>query len=102
LYVGRFERAPVAERERYFNLVPVRRQHTFRRLALEHGGASGKISECVIVRAHDRSLPLRLKMFMSANRAQKGFNSADNKDATQDWDNPKVRWGKFFLLYVMA
>jgi hypothetical protein len=93
LVFGRFERAPVAERDRYFNLMPVKRQHTFRRLALEHGGGSGKVSECVIVRAHDRSLPLKIKMFASANRAQKGFGSTDNKDAAQDWDNPKVKYG---------
>jgi hypothetical protein len=87
----RFERAPVVERGKYYDMVPVKRQHTFRRLALEHGGASGKISECVIVRAHDRGLPLKLKMFGSANRAQKGFGSSDSIDAAQDWENPKVR-----------
>jgi hypothetical protein len=68
----------------------VKRQYTYRRLALEHGGGNGKISECVIVRAHDRSLPLKLKMFVSVNRAQKGFGSTESKEAAQDWDNPKV------------
>jgi hypothetical protein len=86
----RFERAPVAEREKYYDLLPVKRQYTYRRLALEHSGGNGKISECVIVRAHDRSLPLKLKMFASVNRAQKGFGSTESKEAATDWDNPKV------------
>jgi hypothetical protein len=90
--VCRFERAPVAERAKYYDLVPVKRQPTYRRLALEHSGASGKVNECVIVRAHDRSLPLKLKMFSSSNRAQKGFGGAENKEAAQDWDSPKVRY----------
>jgi hypothetical protein len=83
----------VAERAKYYDLVPVKRQPTYRRLALEHSGASGKVNECVIVRAHDRSLPLKLKMFSSSNRAQKGFGGAESKEAAQDWDNPKVCLG---------
>jgi hypothetical protein len=72
-------------------MVPVKRHHTFRRLALEHCGAAGKVNECVIVRAHDRSLPLKLRMFFSQNRAQKSFSAEENKEAGQDWDSPKVR-----------
>ena len=71
--------------------MPVKRSHTFRRLALQHGGADGKVSECVIVRAHDRSLPLRLKMFFSGNRTQKTLGSGEgNKEAAQDWETPKA------------
>ena len=55
-----------------------------------HAGAEGKVSECVIVRAHDRSLPLKLKMFFSNNRAQKCFGRSDSKEAAQDWDTPKA------------
>ena len=71
--------------------MPVKRSHTYRRLALQHGGADGKVSECVIVRAHDRSLPLRLKMFFSGNRTQKTLGSGEgNKEAAQDWETPKA------------
>ena len=87
----RFERAPVVERKKFWHLMPVKRSHTFRRLALQHGGADGKVSECVIVRAHDRSLPLRLKMFFSGNRTQKTLGSGEgNKEAAQDWETPKA------------
>ena len=78
------------DRRRYWHLVPVKRAHTYRRLALEHAGAEGKVSECVVVRAHDRSLPLTIKMFFSQNRAQKSLGVSESKEAAQDWDNPKV------------
>ena len=90
LHPARFQRLPVVERKKWWHLVPVKRTHTFRRLALVHAGAEGKVSECVIVRAHDRSLPLKLKMFFSNNRAQKCFGSSDSKEAAQDWDTPKA------------
>ena len=90
LHPARFQRLPVVERKKWWHLVPVKRSHTFRRLALVHAGAEGKVSECVIIRAHDRSLPLKLKMFFSNNRAQKGFGSSESKEAAQDWDTPKV------------
>jgi len=79
----------VVERAKYWSLVPVKRQHTYRRLALEHAGARGKISEQVVVRAHDRALPLKVKMFATANRAQKSLAATDNKEEAQDWDSPK-------------
>ena len=80
----------MVDRKRYWHLLPIKRSHTYRRLALEHAGAEGKISECVIVRAHDRSLPLKLKMFFSSNRVQKNLGASETKDAAQDWDSPKV------------
>jgi len=91
VYICRFQRAPVVDRKRYWHLLPVKRSHTFRRLALGHAGAEGKVSECVIVRAHDRSLPLKIKMFYSSNRAQKTLGVSETKDAAQDWENPKVK-----------
>lgn len=79
------------DRKRYWHLIPVRHNHTYRRLALEHSGGDGRVSECVVVRAHDRSLPLKLKMFFSSNRAQKSLGVTDAKEAAQDWDSPKVK-----------
>jgi hypothetical protein len=43
------------------------------------------------VRAHDRSLPLKLRMFFSTNRAQKSFSAEEQKEAAQDWEAPKVK-----------
>jgi hypothetical protein len=70
----------------------------FRRLALEHGGAAGKVNECVIVRAHDRGLPLKLRMFSTGNRAQKNFSAEEQKEAAQDWELPKVS----IITFMMA
>ena len=70
--------------------MPVRHTHIYRHLALEHSGAAGKISEATIVRAHDRSLPLAIKMFYNNNRAQRSFSTGSNKEAAADWDTPKV------------
>jgi len=69
----------------------VKRVHTYRRLPLEHPGSRSKISEQAVVRAHDRTLPLKLKMFASANRAQKTMAASEGKDEAHDWENPKVR-----------
>lgn len=90
LHPVRFERAPVADRAKFWHLLPVKRVPTYRRLSLEHGGAAAKISESVIVRAHDRTLPLKIKMFHSANRMMKGFGSSESKEEAKDWDCPKV------------
>jgi hypothetical protein len=57
---------------------------------LEHSGGAGKVNECVVVRAHDRSLPLKLRMFYTVNRVQKNFSAEDSKEPAQDWDSPKV------------
>jgi len=79
------------ERKNYWRDVPVKRVHTYRRLPLEHPGSRSKISEQAVVRAHDRTLPLKLKMFASANRAQKTMAASEGKDEAHDWENPKVR-----------
>jgi len=88
--VRRFERAPVCEMKQYWNEMPTKRSDIYRRLPLEHCGSRSKISEQAIVRAHDRSLPLKLKMFASSNRAQKNIGATETKEEAHDWDNPKV------------
>ena len=100
LHPARFQRAPVVELKKFWHLIPVKRAHTYRRLALDHCGAASKVSECVVVRAHDRSLPLRIKMFFSNNRAQKTLGISDTKDAAQDWDTPKVNMNLIYLYWV--
>jgi hypothetical protein len=48
------------------------------------------VNECVVVRSHNRSLPLKLRMFYTQNRAQKSFSAEESKEAAQDWSAPKV------------
>ena len=57
----------------------VKRKDVYRRLALEHVGAESIISEHTIVRAHDRSYPLLIKMFFSNNYGARSFAATDTK-----------------------
>jgi len=69
--------------------VPVKHGHTYRRLPLEHSGAANKVGDIVIIRCHDRSYPLKLKMFLPANRTKKAFTSGENKEESADWEAAK-------------
>ena len=70
---------------------PSQGNNTFRHLPLEQEGAEGNVNENVITRAHDRSLPLRLRMFMKSNFCKKGFNSGGDavKEPAGDWEAAK-------------
>jgi len=84
--IRRFERSPTLEHKHWWMKVPVKRSHTYRRLALETLGANNLVSEHTIVRAHDRSLPLLVKMFTSSNYGKRSFSATEtkvNKELTQ-------------------
>lgn len=99
--MSRFERGPVTEPKEWWHRMPVKRRNTYRRLALEHVGATNLISEYTITRSHDRSLPLLLKMFASINYSKRSFNATEQKvnlsksasifkfrlNTGQEWDN---------------
>ena len=91
LHSVRFERGPVVEEDEFWNRVPLRRKETFRHLALDRDGADGLVNESVITRAHDRSLPLRLRMFAKGNFTKKGFAaSSESKEPAADWEQPRA------------
>ena len=91
LHAVRFERGPMAEEDSYWARVPLKRKDTYRHLPLEQDGADGQVNENVITRAHDRSLPLRLRMFARSNFAKKGFSSGtETKMPASDWEAPKA------------
>jgi hypothetical protein len=79
LHPARWERSPILEPKAYWFKVPIRRQHMYRRLALEHIGAANLISEHTIVRAHDRSAAMEIKMFFSCNYTKKSFMATESK-----------------------
>ena len=91
LHTARFERGPTTEIATYWEKVPVRYPSTYRHLPLEHAGASNDINDCVVARAHDRSLPLRIRMFCKGNQTKKGFSttSGEGKEAADSWDYPR-------------
>ena len=91
LHCVRFERGPMVEEDKYWERMPLRRKETFRHLPLEHDGAEGVVNENVVTRAHDRSLPLRLRMFAKGNFTKKGFTaSVESKEPAADWESPKA------------
>lgn len=93
LHAVRFERGPVVELEKYWAKMPVKRMDTYRHLPLEFTGAGSSVNENTITRAHDRTIPLRLKMFSKNNFSKKGFgssNNSDNKEAAESWEAPKA------------
>ena len=91
LHTVRFERGPMAEEDSYWARVPLKRKDTYRHLPLEQDGADGQVNENVITRAHDRSLPLRLRMFARSNFSKKGFSSGtETKEPASDWEAPKA------------
>ena len=91
LHAVRFERGPVVEPGEFWEQMPVKRCPTYRHLALEHAGLAHQINECVLTRAHDRALPLRLRMFARGNQARKGFVSKDGegKEPADSWEQPR-------------
>jgi hypothetical protein len=78
-YRCRFERPPITEPKVWWHKMAVKRKDVYRRLALEHVGAESVISEHTIVRAHDRSYPLLIKMFFSNNYGARNFAATDTK-----------------------
>jgi len=91
LHAVRFERGPITEVPDYWQHMPLKRTPTYRHLPLEHAGLASQINECVLTRAHDRSLPLRLRMFAKGNQTKKGFiiKEGDGKEPAESWDYPK-------------
>jgi hypothetical protein len=82
----------VVEPKEYWADMPVKRSCTFRHLALEHVGAGACVNECVVARTHDRSLPLRIRMFLKENVNRKGFSGssgAENKEPAASWEYPR-------------
>ena len=81
----------MVEEDKFWDRVPLRRKETFRHLPLEHDGAEGVVNESVITRTHDRSLPLRLRMFAKGNFTKKVFAaSTESKEPAADWEAPRA------------
>jgi hypothetical protein len=81
----------MVEVDRWWDGMPSKRTDTFRHLPLEHVGAAACVNDCVINRAHDRTLPLRIKMFLKDNVAKKSFSNGgnSNNDVASGWERPR-------------
>ena len=79
-------RLPVGEPEDYWKLVPLRREPVFRDVPLRHCNGNVVINELAIVRMHDRSTPVTLKMLVDTNFAKRPGKEAMALDS--DWEAP--------------
>jgi hypothetical protein len=77
------------EIEKGWHDMPTKRADTYRHLPLEHAGAGATVNDCVITRSHDRSLPLKLRMFLKENVAKKSFTNNNSNDVAGSWDRPQ-------------
>jgi hypothetical protein len=57
----------------------VERKNIYRRLPLAHVGLENAVSEHTVVRAHDRALPLQIKMFFANNFGKRSFTATETK-----------------------
>jgi hypothetical protein len=77
------------ELETWWPSMPSKRTETYRHLPLEHAGAGANVNDCVITRMHDRTLPLKLRMFLKGNVAKKSFTNNNSSDVAGGWDRPQ-------------
>jgi len=47
------------EPEKYWDQMPTKRSESFRHLPMEAAGCANEVNEATILRAHDRTVPLR-------------------------------------------
>jgi hypothetical protein len=65
LHPARFERLPFSEPEKWWKMVPEKRDEIFRHIRLDHYGA--QVNEATIVRLHDRRVPVEIDMFLKGS-----------------------------------
>jgi hypothetical protein len=75
----RFERPPISEPREWWHRMAVERKNIYRRLPLAHVRLENTVSEHTVVRAHDRALPLQIKIFFANNFGKRSFTATDTK-----------------------
>jgi len=79
-------RLPVVEPKEYWALMPIRREPIFRNIQLQHCNGNVVVNELTIVRMHDRTTPVTLKMLLDTNFAKRPAKEAAAIDG--DWEAP--------------
>ena len=78
LHPARVCRQPLAvPSEWYGKLVPRKREHIIRNFPLEHYGMAGQVSEKVLGKAHNRSVPLTFDQFSRTSLCDSGKSGKD-------------------------
>ena len=77
LHPARFNRQPLVHPKEFYHQVPKRREVVVRNFPMEHLGLTGKVSEAVIGKMHNRSVKLTLEQFTkTTQREAKGPHRA--------------------------
>ena len=67
--------------EAFWHRVPIRREPVFRDIPLRHCNGNVVVNELAVVRLHDRSTPVTLKMFVDSNFAKRPGREAAALDS---------------------
>ncbi len=70
----------------FWRLVPLRREPVYRDVPLRHCNGNVVVNELTVVRMHDRSTPITLKMLMDSNFAKRPGKEAAALDS--EWEAP--------------
>jgi len=79
-------RLPVVEPKQYWKKIPTRRDPVYRNVPLQHCCGNAVINELAIVRMHDRTTPVTMKMLLDTNFAKRPTKEAGSIDG--DWEAP--------------
>ena len=79
-------RLPVSEPEDWWKKVPVKREPAYRNILLKHCGCESIVNELVVVRMHNRSTPVTMKMVHGKNYAMRPGKDSSQLDG--DWEAP--------------
>jgi len=79
-------RLPVVEPKQYWKKLPTRRDPVYRNIPLQHCSGNVVINELAIVRMHDRTTPVTMKMLLDTNFAKRPTKESGNIDG--DWEAP--------------
>jgi len=94
-------RLPIVEPEEYWRKLPTKREPVFRNLPLSHSNGNVVVNELTVVRMHDRTTPVTLKMLLDTNFAKRP--AKDNNLIDGDWEGPtKLRGAQTALASYTA
>lgn len=86
LHPASFLRMPIVDPVEYWRRIPLKREPIYRNIPLKHCNGNVVVNELAIVRMHDRTATVTLKMFLDTNFAKRPGKDASTLDS--DWEGP--------------
>lgn len=97
LHDASWERLPISDPESWYPKTPTSRSQIYRNMQLEFTGSDGCVADNILVSMHDRTMPLKLKNFLTENanvgsrphREVKKWEDGELSTVVDfAWDNP--------------